>query len=79
MKENELENLRMKISEMRELRDSLIFKKHLKKEKLTKKEENYINEYNKLLNIYEKETQSEKSIENLKELNRLIEESKKKF
>lgn len=35
MNAQELEELRIKISEMRERRDSLVFKKHLKRSPLT--------------------------------------------
>lgn len=79
MNAQELEELRIKISEMRERRDSLVFKKHLKRSPLTQEEENYLEEYNKLLNLYEEETQGEKAKKNLQELTDLIEESKKKF
>ena len=72
-----IKKIEKRLEEIWQYRDSLLAKKHLEKVNLTDEEESVLLEYNELMNLLEKERESDIMKKNRKELSELLERCKK--
>ena len=68
-----------RLNEMKPRHDELVYQKHFEEKVYNEEEQSFINEYIKLINEIDEESMSEEQKQSMKNLDELLEKTKKMF